>query len=115
MGTSANGLPGQQLAYLQAAQKSGVTVDGLTLMTMNMGGKDNVADAQAAIGGGTKQLASVYSLSMADATKKMGMLPAIGVDNNGVVINLAGATTRECVLYISPINHMYERCDWVDR
>jgi len=93
MGTSPNGLPPQQLAYLQAAQKSGVTVDGLTLMTMNMGGKDNVADAQSAIGGGTKQLASVYSLSMADATKKMGMLPAIGVDNNGVIIDLGGATT----------------------
>jgi hypothetical protein len=93
MGTSANGMPPQQLAYLQAAKNSGVTVDAMTLMTMNMGGTDNVADAQTAITGGTQQVATVYGLSTGDATKKMGMLPAIGIDNDGVVIDLAGATT----------------------
>ena len=119
MGTSANGLPPQQQAYLQAAKTSGVTVDALTLMTMNMGGKDNVADAQSAIAGGTKQLASVYGLSMGDATKKMGMLPAIGVDNNGVVIDLGGATKREWVCPIDKnnlraigwiVNYLFDLC-----
>jgi hypothetical protein len=88
-------MPPQQLAYLQAAKNSGVTVDAMTLMTMNMGGTDNVADAQTAITGGTQQVATVYGLSTGDATKKMGMLPAIGIDNAEVVIDLAGATTRE--------------------
>src|SRR6202167_106805 len=95
MGTSANGMPSQQLAYLQAAKNSSLTVDAMTLMTMNMGGTDNVADAQTAIAGGAQQVATVYGLSIGDVTKKMGILPAIGVDNNGIVIDLAGATTRE--------------------
>jgi hypothetical protein len=103
LGTFPSGLPDPQKAYLQAAQKSGVTVDGLTLMTMDMGndGKDNVGDAMTAISGGAAQLAEVYSLNLDDATKKMGMLPAIGVDDFGGVVNLGGATKRECVLYIS--------------
>jgi hypothetical protein len=113
MGTSANGLPPKQQAYLQAAKTSGVTVDALTLMTMNMGGKDNVADAQSAIAGGTKQLASVYGLNMADATKKMGMLPAIGVDNNGVVIDLGGATKRECVCHLPPTENNQCAVGWI--
>lgn len=97
MGTTATGMPPQQQAYLQAAKNSGVTVDALTLMTMNMGGKDNVKDAQTAITNGAQQLAKIYSLKTGDAIKKMGMLPAIGVDNNGVIINLAGATTRKLI------------------
>lgn len=103
MGTNPNGLPDAQKAYLQAAQKSGVTVDGLTLMTMDMGngGKDNVGEAQTAISGGAAQLAEVFSLKLDDATKKMGLLPAIGVDDFGGVVDLGGATTRECVLHIS--------------
>ncbi|KAJ6506627.1 hypothetical protein C8R45DRAFT_970160 [Mycena sanguinolenta] len=93
MGTGVNGMPAQQQAYLQAAKDAGLTVDAVTLMTMNMGGTDNVADSQTAISGGAQQVATVYGISPADATKKMGMLPAIGVDNDGLVIDLAGATT----------------------
>jgi hypothetical protein len=60
-----------------------------------MGGTDNVADAQTAIAGGAQQVATVFGISPADATKKMGMLPSIGVNNNDIVIDLTGATTRE--------------------
>ncbi|KAJ7438255.1 hypothetical protein FB451DRAFT_1192775 [Mycena latifolia] len=98
MGTGTNGMPAQQQAYLQAAKDAGLTVDAVTLMTMNMGGTDSVADAQTAVAGGAQQVANVFGISTADATKKMGMLPSIGVDNNGVVINLTGATTRESSL-----------------
>ena len=73
-------------------------MDALTLMTMNMGGTNNLVDAQSAINGGTQQLAQVYGLSPTDAVKKMGMLPAVGVDNGGVVIDLVDGNTRECVL-----------------
>jgi hypothetical protein len=95
MGTGTNGMPAQQQAYLQAAKDAGLIVDAVTLMTMNMGGTDNVADAQTAITGGAQQVADVFGISTADATQKMGMLPSIGVDNNGLVIDLTGATTRE--------------------
>lgn len=88
-------MPSQQLAYVQAAASAQLTIDTLTLMTMNMGGKDNVADTKTAISGGAAQLAGVYKISTDDAIKKMGMLPAIGVDNNGVVVNLSGATQCE--------------------
>jgi hypothetical protein len=91
------GMPSAQVDYIKAAQQSGVTIDTLTLMTMDMGGTDNVADAQTAITSGAQQLATVYNLQASDAMQKMGMLPAIGVDDNGVVIDLAGATTRECL------------------
>ncbi|KAJ7193927.1 hypothetical protein GGX14DRAFT_587328 [Mycena pura] len=93
MGTGTGGMPAEQQAYLQAAKDAGLTVDAVALMTMNMGGKDNVADAQTAIAGGARQVASVFGISTADAIKKMGMLPAIGVDNNGIVIDLGGAAT----------------------
>ncbi|KAJ7111018.1 hypothetical protein C8R44DRAFT_933932 [Mycena epipterygia] len=93
MGTGTKGMPAQQQAYLQAAKDAGLTVDAVTLMTMNMGGTDNVADAQTAVAGGAQQVANVFGISTADATKKMGMLPSIGVDNNGLVIDLTGATT----------------------
>jgi len=93
LGTGTNGMPAQQQAYLKAAQDAGLTVDAVTLMTMNMGGTDNVADAQTAVAAGAQQVAGILGISAADATKKMGMLPAIGVDNNQLVIDLAGATT----------------------
>jgi chitinase len=93
MGTGTQGMAAEQQAYLQAAKDAGLAVDAVTLMTMNMGGTDNVADAQTAVAGGAQQVADVFGISTADATKKMGMLPSIGVDNNGVVIDLTGATT----------------------
>ncbi|KAF8183495.1 hypothetical protein K438DRAFT_1766782 [Mycena galopus ATCC 62051] len=93
LGTGAQGMPSEQQAYLQAAKDAGLAVDAVTLMTMNMGGTDNVADAQTAVAGGAKQVAGVFGISTNDATQRMGMLPAIGVDNNGVVIDLNGATT----------------------
>jgi hypothetical protein len=95
LGTGKQGMPAEQQAYLRAAKDAGLAVDAVTLMTMNMGGTDNVADAQTAVSGGAQQVADVFGISTADATKKMGMLPSIGVDNNGVVIDLTGATTRE--------------------
>src|ERR1700728_2755621 len=101
MGTSANGMPPAQVAYLQAANNSGVTVDAMTLMTMNMGGTDNVADAQTAIAGGAQQVATVYGLSTEDATQKMGMLPAIGIDNDGDVIDLARVSI--ILLFVPPM------------
>jgi hypothetical protein len=72
-------------------------------MTIDMGnrGKDNVGEGQTAISGGAAQLTEVYSLNLDDATKKMGMLPMIGVDDFGGVVNLGGVTKCECVLYIS--------------
>ncbi|KAJ7856225.1 hypothetical protein B0H14DRAFT_3136105 [Mycena olivaceomarginata] len=93
LGTGKQGMPAEQQAYLRAAKDAGLAVDAVTLMTMNMGGTDNVADAQTAVSGGAQQVADVFGISTADATKKMGMLPSIGVDNNGVVIDLTGATT----------------------
>ncbi|KAJ7866960.1 hypothetical protein B0H14DRAFT_3133026 [Mycena olivaceomarginata] len=92
MGTGTQGMPAEQQAYLQAAKDAGLAVDAITLMTMNMGGTDNVADAQTAVAGGAQQVADVFGISTDDATKRMGMLPSIGVDNNGVVIDLTGAT-----------------------
>jgi hypothetical protein len=95
MGTSTIGMPPLQTAYLQAAKNSGVILDGLTLMTMNMGGRDNVLDAQTAVAGGAVQLAGMYGINVVAATKKMGILPAIGADDNSVVISLKNASTRE--------------------
>lgn len=103
MGTGAKGLPAQQQAYLQATKAAGLTPDAVTLMTMNMGGKDNVADAQTAVTGGAGQVGKVFGISTADATKKMGMLPAIGVDNDGVVIDLKGATTRKFYIFCADL------------
>ncbi|KAF7368269.1 Chitinase [Mycena venus] len=93
MGTGASGMPDQQQAYLRAAKDAGLIVDAVTLMTMNMGGADNVADAQTAVAGGAQQVANIFEISTDDATKKMGMLPSIGVDNIGRVVNLTGAAT----------------------
>jgi len=93
MGTGTTGMPAAQQVYLQAAQDAGLTVDALTLMTMDMGGTDIVADAQAAVSAGAQQVASILGISAADAIKKMGMLPAIGVDDQQQVLNLTGATT----------------------
>ncbi|KAJ6568922.1 hypothetical protein B0H19DRAFT_1256616 [Mycena capillaripes] len=103
MGTGTQRMPAEQQAYLQAAKDAGLAVDAVTLMTMNMGGTDNVADAQTAVAGGAQQVAEVFGISTADATKKMGMLPSIGVDNNGVVIDLTGATTREFKFFESSL------------
>ncbi|KAJ7265561.1 hypothetical protein C8J57DRAFT_1229793 [Mycena rebaudengoi] len=93
LGTGTNGMPAQQQAYIQAAKDAGLIVDVVTLMTMNMGGTDNVVDSQTAVASGAQQVANIFGISTADATKKMGMLPSIGVDNNHIVIDLTGATT----------------------
>jgi hypothetical protein len=77
-------------------------------MTMNMGGTDNVADAQTAVSGGAQQVADVFGISTEDATKRMGMLPSIGVDNNGVVIDLTGATIRELRFFLCAV-HFIDR------
>ena len=45
--------------------------------------------------GGAVQLAGMYGINVVAATKKMGILPAIGADDNSVVISLKNASTRE--------------------
>lgn len=87
-------MPSPQFAYVQAAQSSGLSIDVLTLMTMNMGGTNPVQDAQTAITGGAAQMESIYELPTGSGIKKMGMLPAIGVDNNQQIVDLSGITTR---------------------
>jgi len=93
VGADSSGMPPQQVAYVQAAKDNGLTIDGLTLMTMNFGGTDNVGDSKTAITGGASQLANIYGISNPAALNKMGMLPAIGVDNDQQVIDLAGMMT----------------------
>jgi hypothetical protein len=108
LGTGTNGMPAQQQAYIQAAKDAGLIVDVVTLMTMNMGGTDNVVDSQTAVASGTQQVANIFGISTADATKKMGMLPSIGVDNNHIVIDLTGATTRELKFFRVPFISLTE-------
>jgi hypothetical protein len=74
------------------------------VMIMDMGVKDNVAAGQTAVTGAAAQLAKVQGISNADALKKMGMLPAIGQDDQGVVIDLAGATTRKSMFLLNAKN-----------
>jgi hypothetical protein len=97
MGTTSKGMGGDQIKQLQAAKAAGLELDGVLLMTMNMlsAGGDNVQASQDAITGGAKQLSDTLGIGIEDATKKMGMVPSIGVDNNGVIIDLNGAKTRE--------------------
>lgn len=109
MGTGVSGMHDDRVAYLKATKNSTLVIDALVLMTMNMGGKDNVADTQTAITGGAKQLASVYGISVAYATKKMGMLPAIGIDNDRIIIDLAGATKRKVPLLFIVLQTSFPR------
>lgn len=94
VGTTVHGMPGQQIDYVQTAKDNQLTIDSLILMTMNMGGTDGVKDTQTAIAGGISQLASIYGTTTDEATKKLGMLPAIGVDNSLLMVDLSGITTR---------------------
>lgn len=87
-------MPSQQNAYVQAAQTAGLSIDGLNLMTMNMGGSNVVSDAQTAITGAAAQLETIYELQKGQGIAKMGMVPAIGVDNNGQTIQVSDITTR---------------------
>jgi hypothetical protein len=87
-------MPEQQNAYVQAAQSNGLTIDALILMTMNMGGSNIVQDAQTAVTGAAIQLEKIYQLQSGQGMKKMGMLPAIGVDDSGQIINLPGIVAR---------------------
>jgi hypothetical protein len=97
MSTTSKGMSGDQIKQLKAAKKANLDLDGVLLMTMNMleTGGDNVKASQDAITGGAKQVSEALGISIEDATKKMGMVPAIGVDNNKNVIDLKGAKDRE--------------------
>jgi chitinase len=105
LSTRATEIGPQDLAQVQAAQDAGVPIDTMMVMTMDMGVTDNVAASQTAVNGAAAQLAQVQGISTADALKKMGMLPAIGADDQGVVIDLAGATTRKSMFLLSETDH----------
>ena len=97
-------MPELQYAYVQAAKDNGLTIDSLSLMTMNMGGANIVDDSQTAIFGGAAQFATIYGISFTDAIKKMGMCPAIGIDNLRQHLDLAGIairTSRELALLLT--------------
>ncbi|KAH8806905.1 hypothetical protein DL96DRAFT_1630096 [Flagelloscypha sp. PMI_526] len=91
LGAIPSGMGGDQLKQLQAAKDAGLDLDATLLMTMNFGTGDNVAAAQSSIAGGAKQIASIFSINLDDATKRTGMVPAIGVDDSKVVLDLNGA------------------------
>jgi hypothetical protein len=103
-------MPSQQNAYVQAAKDNGLSIDALTLMMMNMGGTDNVKDSQTAVTGAAGQLEKIYGLQSGEGIKKMGMLPAIGVDNHGKIIDLTGITTRGS-LYPILLPHPHLSCN----
>lgn len=94
LGCNSKGLPPPELAYLQATKNSSLEIDVLTLMLMNMGEKEAVDPSKKAITAAASQLAGIYNITAISAMQKMGMLPAIGVDNGEVVTNLTSATQR---------------------
>jgi hypothetical protein len=101
LGAIPSGMGGDQLKQLQAAKDAGLDLDATLLMTMNFGTGDNVAAAQSSIAGGAKQIASIFSINLDDATKRTGMVPAIGVDDSKVVLDLNGAKSRESNFSVS--------------
>jgi len=94
VGAKTDGMPGPQNDYVQTAKNNSLTIDALLLMTMDMGGTDNIKDSQTAIAGGISQLSSIYGITTEEAKKKIGMLPAIGVDDHLIIVSISGITTR---------------------
>ncbi|KAH8814503.1 hypothetical protein DL96DRAFT_1623962 [Flagelloscypha sp. PMI_526] len=91
LSTSPSGMGPDQIKQIQAAKDAGLVLDGVLLMTMNFGTGDNIKASQDAIAGGAKQVSDLYGISIEDAKKMMGMVPAIGVDDLKVVLDLKGA------------------------
>jgi len=94
VGCFASGMPFRQFGYVTTTKDNGFTIDALVLMTMNMGGTNNVVDAQTAIMAGAGQLGFIYGISILNAVKMMGILLAIGVDNQHNLVNLEGIASR---------------------
>lgn len=84
-----------QQNWVKAANESDFLMDGLNLMTMNMGGNDTAIDAQTAIKGGSDQLKKIYGDKIKSPMDRMGMIPAIGIDDTRQVLDLKGAKTSE--------------------
>ncbi|KAH8814509.1 hypothetical protein DL96DRAFT_1820691 [Flagelloscypha sp. PMI_526] len=91
LGALPNGMGGDQARQVQAAKAANLDLDGILLMTMNFATGDNVKTSETSIAGGAQQVADIYGISLDAATRKMGMIPAIGADDGGVVIDLTGA------------------------
>ncbi|KAH8814505.1 hypothetical protein DL96DRAFT_1623966 [Flagelloscypha sp. PMI_526] len=94
-----SGMGPDQIKQVQAAKDANLVLDGVLLMTMNFGTGENVKTSQAAIAAGAKQVSGLYGISLEDANKKMGMVPAIGVDDNKVVLDLNGVLNLTVIAF----------------
>lgn len=97
LATDDDGLPSDGLFQVQALRNADVTLDVLSLMTMDMGTfaqnpNSRLDSSLSAIKAGAKQLEHIYNLPAGSGMSRMGVIPMPGKDDQDRTFHLADAT-----------------------